>query len=255
MSETADCIRLERSGSVLLVVLNRPDAFNAINADMHRALSQAWHEASDDAVRAVVVTGEGRGFCAGADLKSSGSGSPATSGLRHTFNPHMLAYAALRKPVIAAINGAAAGAGLALAFGADIRIGSPQAKFVPAFVDIGLAPDAGSSYFVTRVLGYSRAFDWLTSGRRLDAQIALEMGILREIVEPDQLRDRALAVAEDLASKPGQAVNLTKELLAQASARGLAAQLEAEAAAQRLAIADPDRAAARARVVTRISSK
>ena len=237
----------ERHGAVLLVTLNRPEALNSFTAELHRDLSDAWHEASDPQVRAVVLTGNGRGFCAGADLHSPPA--PETIGhhtLRHTFNAHTLAMAALDKPVIAAVNGAAAGAGLSLACAADIRLASTAAKFVPAFVDIGLVPDAGGSWFITRALGYSRAFAWLASNRRLTPEVALAWGLVSEVLEPDQLIGRALELAEQLAGKPGSAVALTKRLLSQAARSSLAEQLEAEVACQNLAVLDPERSRARA---------
>jgi len=245
----------ERHGSVFIVTLNRPDSLNAFNADVHRELSDAWHEASDPQVRAVVLTGNGRGFCAGADLTSPPSTqSLGNSTLRHTFNAHTLAMAGLEKPVIAAVNGAAAGAGLSLACAADFRLASSAAKFVPAFVDIGLVPDAGGSWFITRLLGYSRAFEWLASNRRLDATEALQWGLVSEVLEPPQLINRALQIAEQLGGKPGRAVGLTKRLLTQATRNSLAEQLEAEVALQNLALLDPERAQARAAMLERLKS-
>ncbi len=244
----------ERIGQVLLVTLNRPEALNSFNGELHRGLSDAWFEASDPDVRAVVLTGAGKGFCAGADLHNPPD--PDTIGhntLRHTFNAHILAMAALDKPVIAAINGAAAGAGLSLACAADIQIASPDARFVPAFVDIGLVPDAGGSFFITRLLGYSKAFRWLATNQRVSADEALAMGLISEIVPADALVDHALKLARQLAEKPGAAVGLTKLLIAQASRQSLADQLEAEAALQNLAVHDPGRAKARAAMLAKLS--
>lgn len=243
----------ERHGPVLLVTLNRPEALNAFTAELHRDLSDAWHEAADPQIRAVVLTGNGRGFCAGADLHSPPS--LETTGhhtLRHTFNAHTLAMASLDKPVIAAINGAAAGAGLSLACAADIRLAAATAKFVPAFVDIGLVPDAGGSWFITRALGYSRAFAWLASNQRLSALEAQAWGLVTEVLEPERLLARALELADLLASKPGSAVGLTKRLLSQAARHSLAEQLEAEVALQNLAVRDPDRIRARAAMLDRL---
>ncbi len=243
----------ERHGAVLLVTLNRPESLNAFTAELHRDLSDAWHEAANAEVRAVVLTGSGRGFCAGADLHSPPA--PDALGhhtLRHTFNAHTLAMAALDKPVIAAVNGAAAGAGLSLACAADIRVAASTAKFVPAFVDIGLVPDAGGSWFITHLLGYARAFEWLASNRRLDATEALAWGLVGEVLEPQLLLERALQLAGQLAAKPGSAVGLTKRLLAQAARNSLAEQLEAEVAMQNLAVRDPDRIRARAAMLEKL---
>lgn len=245
----------ERIGAVLLVTLNRPEAFNSFNADLHRELSDAWYEASSKEIRAVVLTGAGKGFCAGADLNNPPN--PDTLGhntLRHTFNAHTLAMASLDKPVIAAINGAAAGAGLSLACAADIQIASPNAKFVPAFVDIGLVPDAGGSFFITRLLGYSKALRWLATNQRLSADEALALGLISEVVPADALLEHALTLAKTLADKPGAAVGLTKRLVAQASRQSLADQLEAETALQTLAVQDPERAKARAAMLAKLQS-
>jgi 2-(1,2-epoxy-1,2-dihydrophenyl)acetyl-CoA isomerase len=241
-------VLLEYHGDVLLIRLNRPGRLNAFNRELHDQLSNALHAAAQPAVRAVVITGEGKGFCAGADLQQSVSPDDiGHSTLRHTFHPHVLALASLAKPVIAAINGAAAGAGLSLACSADIRLASSSARFVPAFVDIGLVPDAGGSYFLTRLLGYTRAFAWLAGGERWSAGQALEAGLVSEVLAPEALLPRALAFAAELAAKPGASVGLTKALLARASRASLAEQLEAECALQSQALQAPGRAEARAR--------
>lgn len=246
----------ERIGTVLQVTLNRPDAMNSFNAELHRELSDAWHEAGDAQVRAVVLTGNGRGFCAGADLHAPApTENLGSHSLQHTFNAHTLVMAALDKPVIAAVNGAAAGAGLSLACAADIRLASSNAKFVPAFVDIGLVPDAGGSWFITRLLGYARAFAWLASNQRLSAEEALAWGLVSEVVPAEALLERALQLAEQLAAKPGSAIGLTKRLLAQASRNSLAEQLEAEAYLQNLAVQDPARAAARAAMLAKLQAQ
>jgi len=248
-------VNTERDGDVLVVTLNRPEAMNAMNRALLEGLSIAWHEASDPAVRAVVVTGNGKGFCAGADLKGSGGDHhPGLSGLRHTYNTHVLGLASLEKPVIAAVNGAAAGAGLALACAADIRIASEAARFVPAFARIGLVPDAGASWFIPRLLGYSRAFEWLLSARPLSAAEALEWGLVLEVVPPEELLGRALERAHALAAVPGIAAALTKQLLSRAFDISLPEALEAENRTQPIAMAAPGRAEARAAVVKAISS-
>jgi 2-(1,2-epoxy-1,2-dihydrophenyl)acetyl-CoA isomerase len=252
----ATAVLLEERGDVLLIRLNRPDRFNAFNQDLHEQLSDAWLVAARAQVRAVVLTGEGRGFCAGADLQQPPApGEMGHRTLRHTFHPHMLAMASLCKPVIAAVNGAAAGSGLALACAADVRFASTTAKFVPAFSDIGLVPDAGASYFVTRLLGYGRAFAWLAGGERWNAERALLEGLVSKVVAPEDLLAHALAYAEVLAAKPGLSVGLTKGLLARAARASLAEQLEAEAEAQLLAVQAPGRAEARARKLAEISNR
>src|SRR5438552_7720223 len=163
-------VETSREGAVLTITLNRPDVLNAFNTEMHRALGAALKEARDSEVRAVVLTGAGRGFCVGQDLTEFRE-APGDIGarLRENYHPNVLAIRALEKPVIAAVNGAAAGAGLSVACACDIRIAADSATFIPAFVNIGLIPDSGGSYFIARLLGPARSFEWMSSGRRLTA--------------------------------------------------------------------------------------
>src|SRR3954453_18129485 len=168
-------VEVTRDGAVQTIVLNRPDVLKAFNRALHGALRDALKDARDPEVRAVVITGAGRGFCVGQDLsefrdEAGDIGAP----LRGPSPPNVLALRALEKPVIAAVNGAAAGAGLSFACGCDIRIASTGASFVPAFIRIGLVPDSGGTWYITQLLGYARAFEWMTSGRKLSAEEALE---------------------------------------------------------------------------------
>src|SRR5919201_7088454 len=163
-------VETARDGAVLTITLNRPDVLNAFNASMHAALTAALKEARADDVRAVVITGAGRGFCVGQDLSEFRDQAGDIGGrLRGNYHPNITAIRALEKPVIAAVNGPAAGAGLSLACACDLRLASDQATFVPAFINVGLVPDSGGTFFVTRLVGPARAFEWLASGRRLSA--------------------------------------------------------------------------------------
>src|SRR6266496_574897 len=202
-----------RDGAVLTITLNRPEVLNAFNAAMHEALAAALNEAGDPAVRAVVLTGAGRGFCVGQDLTEFRD-SPGDIGrrLRKNYHPNVLAIRRLEKPVIAAVNGAAAGAGLSIACACDIRLAADSASFVPAFINIGLIPDSGGSYFVTRLLGYARAFEWMTSGRKLSAAEAQAWGLVSEVVEGETLVERSAEVAGQLAAMPTRGVGMTKRL-------------------------------------------
>ncbi len=240
----------EWQGDVLLVTLNRPHVSNAMDPAMLQALSRVCIEAADDKCRAVVLTGAGRNFCAGADLAAA-SANPDQMNLRRAFHPPLLALAALEKPVIAAINGAAAGGGLGLAFAADIRIMAEGARLVPAWVQIGLAPDLGASWFATRLLGEARTFDWFSSGDAVSSDRALAWGLTSEVAPADQLVARALERARKLAAQPGLAVPLTKMLLAQARGASLAEQLETEIRTQKDAHRAPGRTE---QVVARMAS-
>ena len=231
----------ERDGGVLTITLNRPDVLNAFDAEMQGGFRDALKEARDASVRAVVVTGAGRGFCVGQDLNAfrDEAGDIATR-LRTTFNPNVLALRSLEKPVIAAVNGPAAGAGLSLACACDVRIASDAASFVPAFIGIGLVPDTGGSWFVAQLLGYPRAFEWLTSGRKLSAAEALEWGLVTELVPADDLRARTAEVAGRYAAAPTKGIGLTKRLLDRATRSRLEEQLEWEAQLQAAAAASDD---------------
>ncbi len=226
-------VETTREGAVLTITLNRPDVLNAFNADLHKGLAAALELARSDEVRAVVVTGAGRGFCVGQDLTEFRE-APGDIGsrLRATYHPNVLAVRALEKPVIAAVNGAAAGAGLSFACACDVRIAADAASFVPAFINIGLVPDSGGSYFVTRILGPARAFEWLTSGRKLTAAEAHSWGLVSEVVETDGLPARAAELAARLAALPTRAIGMTKRLIDHAVNATLAQQLEREAELQ-----------------------
>src|SRR6516164_8786211 len=184
-------VEVARDGAVLTLTLNRPDALNAFNRAVHKALAAGLEQASDPEIRAVVITGAGRGFCAGQDLKdfSDATGSVADI-LRATYHPNVLAIRALDKPVIAAVNGPCAGAGISLACACDIRIAGESAAFVPGFIGIGLVPDAGGSFFIRRILGTARAFEWMTSNRKLTAAEALQWGLVSAVVPDEDLRAR-----------------------------------------------------------------
>jgi 2-(1,2-epoxy-1,2-dihydrophenyl)acetyl-CoA isomerase len=234
-------VETAREGAVLTITLNRPDVLNAFNAAMHRALAVALKEAGRDDVRAVIITGAGRGFCVGQDLSEfRDEAADVGARLRGNYHANVTAIRALENPVIAAVNGAAAGAGLSFACACDLRIASEQATFVPAFVSIGLVPDSGGTFFVTRLVGQARAFEWLCSGRRLTAAEAHEWGVVSEVVEPEALPGRAHEVAGQLAALPTRAIGMTKRLLDRAATATLGEQLEWEAQLQTAATKTED---------------
>jgi 2-(1,2-epoxy-1,2-dihydrophenyl)acetyl-CoA isomerase len=237
----ADEVLTRRAGAVLTITLNRPDVYNAFNRAMQDALGAALDEAADPEVRAVVVTGAGRGFCSGQDLKEfqelPGSIRDA---LEETYHPSIRAIRALEKPVLAAVNGACAGAGLSLASACDVRIASSEATFVPGFVGIGLVPDSGGTWFIHRLLGYARAFEWMVSNRRLSADEALIWGVVSEVVPAERFERRTAELAEWYAALPTRAVAMTKRLFEHAHTATLDEQLELEAEFQQAATQSED---------------
>jgi len=233
-------VEVTREGAVQTITLNRPEVFNAFNRAVHAGLREAFKEARDPEVRAVVVTGAGKGFCAGQDLKEFSEGGDVSDSLRATYHPNVLAIRALDKPVIAAVNGACAGAGLSFACACDIRIASDAATFVPGFVGIGLVPDAGGTYFIHRLLGAPRAFEWMTSNRRLTAAEAHAWGLVSEVVEADGLAARAAELAAFYAGLPTRAIGMTKRLFDYADNTTLDEQRELEAQLQSVAAQSDD---------------
>ena len=234
-------VETSRDGAVLTITLNRPESYNAFTTAMHAALRGALDEAAAADVRAVVVTGAGRGFCAGQDVTEFRElDHDVGEHLEATYHPNVRAIRALEKPVIAAINGPAAGAGLSLACVCDYRIAADAAAFVPGFVGIGLVPDSGGSYFIARLLGPSRAFTWMTTNRRLTAAEAHAWGLVDEVVEADKLAVRAAELAAAYAAAPTRGIGLTKRLFDHAATATLEEQLALEAELQTTATGTED---------------
>jgi 2-(1,2-epoxy-1,2-dihydrophenyl)acetyl-CoA isomerase len=225
----------ETRGAVALLTLNRPDALNSFTRQMHRELWAALDQAeADPAIRALVLTGAGRGFCAGADLAEFDfepgpdlvqRADPGPV-IDQAFNPTARRLQSLRMPVIAAVNGVAAGAGASLAMTCDIAIAAPGASFIQAFSKIGLIPDAGGSWFLVERLGLARAMALAMTGDKLPAAQAKEWGMIWD-VQDDPLA-AALAMAQKLAVMPTRALIATRVLLRDASTRTLNEQLDAE---------------------------
>ncbi|HJS48864.1 MAG TPA: enoyl-CoA hydratase-related protein [Gaiellaceae bacterium] len=237
----ADEVLTHHDGAVLAITLNRPDVYNAINRAMHDALGAALGEAADPEVRAVVITGAGRGFCSGQDLREFQElPGGVREALEQTYHPNIRAIRALEKPVIAAINGACAGAGLSLACACDVRIASDEASFVPGFIGIGLVPDAGGTWFIHRLLGFSRAFEWMVSNRRLSADEALGWGLVSEVRPAVAFEASVGEVAGRYAALPTRGVAMTKQLFEHAHTASLEEQLELEAALQQAATGTED---------------
>lgn len=221
---------------VATLTLNRPEALNALNAEVRRELLAALKAiARDDAIRVVVLTGAGRGFCAGADLRGGSGERDFRRVLSTEYNPLIEAIRACPRPVIASVNGVAAGAGMSLALAADLVIAAEEARFVPAFHRIGLVPDSGLARTLVRALGRHRAFEILAGERQLDAQAARDAGLVADVVPADELAAATVEMATRLATGPTRGLALTKRLLAVVEDASLSEALATEAALQDLA--------------------
>jgi 2-(1,2-epoxy-1,2-dihydrophenyl)acetyl-CoA isomerase len=238
-------ILVTASGGVATITLNRPAALNALTIPMKERLLAALDEASrDPAVRAVVLTGSGRAFCAGQDLRERLAPEPPSfdDELRLRYNPIVRAICDLPQPVIAAVNGVAAGAGASLAFACDLRIAAEEASFVLAFGRIGLVPDTGATWTLPRLVGAARAAEIALLGEVVSAADAVRIGLVSRVVPATELAAEAAAMAGRLAGLAPGATTATKRLLAGAFDRELDAALEAEAEAQAAAGSHPDHA-------------
>ncbi|MBV9099819.1 MAG: enoyl-CoA hydratase/isomerase family protein [Candidatus Dormibacteraeota bacterium] len=220
----------EQDSGVLTLTLNRPGVLNAINDGMLDALATALRDAvSDDGVRAVVITGAGRAFCSGQDLRSAASDGELNvrRHLREHYVPAIHAIRDLEKPVIGAVNGVAAGAGFSLALACDLRVASKSASFLQAFVRIGLIPDASSTYFLPRLIGPARAAELMMLGESVEAKRALEIGLVNRVVADEALLKEARALAARLAQGP-RSIGFIKHALNRSLNNDLDAQLLVE---------------------------
>ena len=231
---------------VLTLTLNRPEALNALNRDMTQALRDSMEAAArDQGVGAVIVTGAGRAFCAGADLKDVVARREAGerdlgNDLRTNYTPLIRAMRACPKPVIAAINGTAAGAGLSLALACDLRIAAAGASLIVVFVRVGLVPDAGSLFFLTRMLGLSKATELAMSGDPLTVEDAQKLGLVAAVLPPEQLAAAALDRARRLSDGPRQTYALIKHGLERALDLDLEQAMELESQLQSVAAETTD---------------
>jgi 2-(1,2-epoxy-1,2-dihydrophenyl)acetyl-CoA isomerase len=242
----SDIVLSSRDGAVLTLTLNRPETLNALNRETTLALRMGLEAAGrDPEVGAIILTGEGRAFCAGADLKDVSARAAAGdhdlgADLRANYTPLIRAIRACPKPVIAALNGTAAGAGLSLALACDLRIAVAGAQLIVVFVRVGLVPDAGGLFFLTRMLGLSKATELAITGDPLGAEDAHRLGLVAAVVPPDQLMTTAMERAQRLAEGPRQAYALIKRGMEGALQLDLEQTLELESQLQTLAAQTPD---------------
>ena len=240
-----DGLRVEVEGAVATLTLDRPEALNALTVPVKVALREALESiAVDRDVRAVILTGAGRAFCAGQDLaeRDEPDAAPLEVEVRERYNPIIRALRSMGQPVIAAVNGVAAGAGASLAFACDLRIASEEARFVLAFGRIGLVPDSGATWFLPRLVGPATAAELALVGDPVDAAEALRLGLVSRVVPGDQLMDVARALAERLAAGAPLALALTKGALQRSMTIDLEEALEGEAKLQGIAGASADHA-------------
>lgn len=231
-----ETIRHEVRDGVATITLARPESLNALNATMRDELLSAFKAAGrDDAVRAVVITGEGRGFCSGADLRGGSGEREFRRVLTREYNPLITAIRELPKPVIAAVNGAAAGAGMALALACDLIYAADDARLILAFGRIGLVPDSGATRTLVRALGRHRAAALIFGGEPLGAADALAAGLVNAVVPAAELISTVQAAAARLAAAPTRAIGLAKRAINHAEDALLSESLAMEAALQELA--------------------
>ena len=232
------------SDGVATITLNRPETLNAFDDQMTAETIDAFKQAGrDEHVRCVVITGAGRGFSSGQDLKSfeeRGDDITISDHLRRGYNRLVKTMTTLQKPIIGAINGVAAGAGCGVALACDIRLASDQASFIQLFSKVGLAPDTGSTWFLPRLIGYARAFEMAAMADKVDATKALQWGLVNAVYPAQQLQENVTAWALRLAQGPTLAFALTKRAMYQAMNKTLSEALEYEALLQDIAGSSDD---------------
>jgi 2-(1,2-epoxy-1,2-dihydrophenyl)acetyl-CoA isomerase len=236
--ENFEFIKLEVNAGVGTLTLNRPEVYNAFNDGLTYEIQAALKAlAKDEAVRVVVITGEGKAFCSGQDLKAA-SENPNRSfsdSIHKRYNPMILAIRNMPKPVICRLNGVAAGAGCSLALACDLIVASEAATLIEVFVNIGLVLDSGSSYFLPRLLGSTKAFELATMGTRLSASDAFALGIVNKVVPPDQLDQAVTGYTDYYANAPTKAIGLIKKMLNKSQNASLEDMLNYEAWCQDIA--------------------
>lgn len=236
MSKAYQAIRYDKQESIATITLNRPDAYNALSEMMKHELAHVFKQvAKDNDVRCVVITGEGKGFSAGQDLQEVGEDANYADILRETYHPMMHALKQIPQPVVAAVNGVAAGAGMSLALAADFRLVQSKTSFVSAFLNIGLVPDFGMMYTLPRLIGYAKALECTVLGKPIDGERALDMGLATELVDREEWDIAVRGFAQKLTSLPTKAISLIKRYMMDSMNEPLDELLEKEAGAQQVA--------------------
>ena len=231
-------LKYTSSQGIGTITLNRPDVYNALNDEITYELQDVLKAISiDDAVRVVVLTGEGKAFCSGQDLKAAPAGQKRSfmDSLHKRYNPIIRAMRELPKPIIGRLNGVAAGAGCSLVLACDMIIASEEASLIEVFINIGLVPDSGSSYFLPRLVGMAKAFELCALGSKIKAKEAAELGLINRAVPADQLDQVVEALAMQFANAPTKAIGLIKKMLNKSATSTLNEMLDYEAYCQEIA--------------------
>jgi 2-(1,2-epoxy-1,2-dihydrophenyl)acetyl-CoA isomerase len=228
----------ERRDGVLTITMNRPDVYNAFNEKMKQELNDAFRQAEKDSgARCIVLRGAGdKAFSSGQDLKEHrGLQRSLKTSLEESYNPLIMRMRSIERPIIGMINGVAAGAGLSIALACDMRIMSTRARLIEVFIRIGLVPDSGSHWFLPRLTGMARAFEYAATGRDIEAEEAERVGLVNRIVPPDRLESVTMEIAGSFAKGPTKAIGLIKRTLNKAAMVDLDSLLEYEAYIQQIA--------------------
>lgn len=229
-------LTLEKHANIWTLKLKREEVFNALNAGLIHEIRDVAEKAQiSDEMRVLVITGIGKAFCSGADLKAGLVDPDLGNVLRETYNPMILALRNLEKPIIAAVNGPAAGAGCSLALACDVIIAKESAYFSELFVQIGLTLDAGSTAFLMQTVGYHKAFEIASSGRKISAEEAKQLGWVMEVIQDVDWEERVNQIAQDYANKPTRALALMKAAFQKVGTLNLEKALELEAEYQSIA--------------------
>ncbi|EKN63527.1 enoyl-CoA hydratase-related protein [Schinkia azotoformans] len=231
-----ETIKFDVKNGVAWLTLNRPDKLNAFTEQMNVEIGEALKDvARNSEIRCLVITGEGRAFCSGEDIGSLGEETNHGEILRNRYNPMVQQLAAIEKPVIAAINGVAAGAGLSLALACDFRLASEKASLVEAFIHIGLIPDSGNLYYLPRLVGQAKALELAILGEKISAEEAKSIGLVTKVIPSDHWEKEVSVFAQKLAKMPTKAIGLIKRYVNDSWTCNLEEMLEKEAYGQRAA--------------------
>ncbi|WP_026907877.1 enoyl-CoA hydratase-related protein [Paucisalibacillus globulus] len=231
-----ETILYEKDEKIATIVLNRPTAYNAFTEQMNREIVKALKTATkDEEIKCIVITGSGKAFCSGQDLAGVDENTNHAEFLRERYHPMLRALKKIPKPVIAAINGTAAGAGMGLAFACDFRLMKSNAKLVSAFMNIGLVPDSGFLYMLPRLVGYAKALEIATLGKPIVAEEAGNWGLVTEVIAEEEWAVEIGAFAERIASLPTKSFSLIKRYMLDSMHTDYETFLEQEAFAQRIA--------------------